>query len=1036
MDQLGNSDNSTEFLPSVGFDELHASLTSYDSDVNNFPPPVTRDGLNTFSITTPVNTNMRIPHNTVIAKEREQTGKISRSQSLVRRFSNAPGKGSQSSVTLDTTAMPPPSAPAAGKGRRQSTLSSTLPQAGATQASRPPRKSVGPNFLSQTTASRAASRESRVTPSHSTPSLIRTSSITRPNRLAPAVHGTLTTHEPSGPAARNLRTKSLQPPPRGQTHALLSSSAATPVNDPSIGTAVSPRAQRQGSHTPSSANGNRRLSTIYVGGLGARTISPTDARRNRRMSAVPKNVALPQPSFASQSELTSIARASTQSPALPVRQSVTPSSARNTPDFGRRAVNASLQSMSSSSSFSSLRMNTTGGPRNSQILSASRLPTPKPRNVHSSAGIADEEVPPVPAIPKAYESPKDQHHPEPSYFVPRRPAGSDIEDPGAITPVSQMQKMNTKPNATGTPAPMTDAQKRDSRQANNPRHRRGLTVGAGAEPERHVIPQPSLNKKNLQPLRLPPLNLLPLSTPTSARIASLPTPMGDHDGRHQTPPPTRNFTKTPSTPMTASKATFFSRSRPDEDGFHMFNNFRSNSSHHLMRSESVDVHDVQVSLSAGMAIPMGAPRSTASPFSSNSLPRTGDFGSMSTPQTGTPVDSFNYSHPFIPGLEADGLGSPQPSPKMAQPTLQGPNPSARTSSSDEPGTPASTTSLRRKLSLTWKRSSSKASQRAQAAAAAAQAEKDEQNRKQNGMPPPKMPASATWTSRNSSDTGSSRPSLDIRARMNSNGVTQNQSEAGGIPHYVPSTQQRSQTEVGKPKAETIQPPPPYADHRRVASRSSSSSILSPVQRILGSKSSLSTLRGRNLDTNLDKDDLAADKIMEKLASKRKDFESAAKEVDELRRRAYPKERVSPSQAIQMVNLNIFERGEIVDYKEVYFCGTRNAKKHVGDLDVQTNNFGYDDDRGDYNIIMGDHLAYRYEVVDMLGKGSFGQVVRCIDHKTGGLVAIKIIRNKKRFHQQALVEVNILQKLREWVCVRLARIRTLLTVCRTLKISTA
>jgi dual specificity tyrosine-phosphorylation-regulated kinase 2/3/4 len=176
--------------------------------------------------------------------------------------------------------------------------------------------------------------------------------------------------------------------------------------------------------------------------------------------------------------------------------------------------------------------------------------------------------------------------------------------------------------------------------------------------------------------------------------------------------------------------------------------------------------------------------------------------------------------------------------------------------------------------------------------------------------------------------------------------------------------------------------------------------------------------------------------MEKLASKRKDFESAAKEVDELRRRAYPKERVSPSQAIQMVNLNIFERGEIVDYKEVYFCGTRNAKKHVGDLDVQTNNFGYDDDRGDYNIIMGDHLAYRYEVVDMLGKGSFGQVVRCIDHKTGGLVAIKIIRNKKRFHQQALVEVNILQKLREWVCVRPARIRNLLTVCRTLKINTA
>jgi len=183
--------------------------------------------------------------------------------------------------------------------------------------------------------------------------------------------------------------------------------------------------------------------------------------------------------------------------------------------------------------------------------------------------------------------------------------------------------------------------------------------------------------------------------------------------------------------------------------------------------------------------------------------------------------------------------------------------------------------------------------------------------------------------------------------------------------------------------------------------------------MLGSKSSTNVLKARNLDTNLDRDDLAADDEMRRLAAKRKDFEHAARDVDELRKRAKPQERVSASQALQMVNLNIFERGEIIDYKDIYFCGTKNAKKHVGDLGASTANFGYDDDRGDYNIVFGDHLAYRYEVVDLLGKGSFGQVVRCIDHKTGGLEAIKIIRNKKRFHQQALVEVNILQKLREW-----------------------
>jgi dual specificity tyrosine-phosphorylation-regulated kinase 2/3/4 len=194
----------------------------------------------------------------------------------------------------------------------------------------------------------------------------------------------------------------------------------------------------------------------------------------------------------------------------------------------------------------------------------------------------------------------------------------------------------------------------------------------------------------------------------------------------------------------------------------------------------------------------------------------------------------------------------------------------------------------------------------------------------------------------------------------------------------------------------------------------SSSILNPMQRMLGSKSSSNMLKARNLDSNLDRDDLVADEEMKKLASKRKDFEHAARDVDELRKRATAKERVTPDDAVRMANLNIFERGEIIDYKEIYFCGTKNAKKHVGDLNASTANFGYDDERGDYNIVLGDHLAYRYEVVDLLGKGSFGQVVRCVDHKTGGLEAIKIIRNKKRFHQQALVEVNILQKLREWV----------------------
>lgn len=46
-------------------------------------------------------------------------------------------------------------------------------------------------------------------------------------------------------------------------------------------------------------------------------------------------------------------------------------------------------------------------------------------------------------------------------------------------------------------------------------------------------------------------------------------------------------------------------------------------------------------------------------------------------------------------------------------------------------------------------------------------------------------------------------------------------------------------------------------------------------------------------------------------------------------------------------------------------------------------------------VLHDHIAYRYEVLEMIGKGSFGQVAKCMDHKNNELVALKIIRNKKR-----------------------------------------
>ncbi|UYV77756.1 DYRK4 [Cordylochernes scorpioides] len=107
-------------------------------------------------------------------------------------------------------------------------------------------------------------------------------------------------------------------------------------------------------------------------------------------------------------------------------------------------------------------------------------------------------------------------------------------------------------------------------------------------------------------------------------------------------------------------------------------------------------------------------------------------------------------------------------------------------------------------------------------------------------------------------------------------------------------------------------------------------------------------------------------------------------------------------------LNSYEQVEVPLYPEIWYLGLE-AAKIEGDHGA-LHNSGYDDDTGSYIKVLHDHISYRYEILEVIGKGSFGQVIRALDHKTSQQVALKIIRNKKRFHQQALVEVKILDHL--------------------------
>jgi serine/threonine protein kinase len=91
-------------------------------------------------------------------------------------------------------------------------------------------------------------------------------------------------------------------------------------------------------------------------------------------------------------------------------------------------------------------------------------------------------------------------------------------------------------------------------------------------------------------------------------------------------------------------------------------------------------------------------------------------------------------------------------------------------------------------------------------------------------------------------------------------------------------------------------------------------------------------------------------------------------------------------------------------------------------DSFTLNNGCDDELGNYRFDLGRHIEYRYEVIAFLGKGSFGQVVKCFDHKRDCIVALKMVRNRKRFQQQALAEIKLLEYLMSaQLCVDLANV---------------
>lgn len=124
---------------------------------------------------------------------------------------------------------------------------------------------------------------------------------------------------------------------------------------------------------------------------------------------------------------------------------------------------------------------------------------------------------------------------------------------------------------------------------------------------------------------------------------------------------------------------------------------------------------------------------------------------------------------------------------------------------------------------------------------------------------------------------------------------------------------------------------------------------------------------------------------------------------------YLSEGISPQKAIRLykTKLSPHELTEILNYPKIYFIGRASNNKLIS-----SSNSDFDDESGSYIHTLHDHIAYRYEALKILGKGSFGQVVKAFDHKTNTFVALKMVRNEHRFTKQAEEEIRILKLLRD------------------------
>ncbi|PPQ89720.1 hypothetical protein CVT25_014121 [Psilocybe cyanescens] len=117
--------------------------------------------------------------------------------------------------------------------------------------------------------------------------------------------------------------------------------------------------------------------------------------------------------------------------------------------------------------------------------------------------------------------------------------------------------------------------------------------------------------------------------------------------------------------------------------------------------------------------------------------------------------------------------------------------------------------------------------------------------------------------------------------------------------------------------------------------------------------------------------------------------------------------------LRQLTTNILDTYRICN-PQFRYESTHNPRRVLTKPSKPAHNDGYDNDDYDYILYVNDWLGsddgHKYLILDILGQGTFGQVVKCQNMKTHEIVAVKVVKNKPAYFNQSMMEVTILELL--------------------------